>query len=181
MADNFYAAYPDEKLVNNLFLGWGYNFYRTENQLRADDLMVRARVGEILCTARASVDTAELVFRRAYLPPPSRAQPRHDPEALRRAQALESISRALGALEGQIRALPVPETDHMTQRLRDERTTLDQLLQADRAMVATAEHLRTLVADSPAEAILAREPDLSHHMAALGAALQSRRALLAAK
>ena len=141
---DFYAAYPDEQLVNNLLLGWGYNFYRAENQLRADDLMIRARVGELLCAARASIEAAESAYRRTHLPPPSRANPRQDPDAMRHAQALEETARRLGVLEGQIRALPVPETDRMTQRLRSERETLAQLLQVDYAMVATAAHIRNL-------------------------------------
>ncbi len=45
-----------EKIAVNLFYGWGYNFYRVENQLRADDLTVRAKVGWLLGQARESVE-----------------------------------------------------------------------------------------------------------------------------
>ena len=49
-----------EKIAVNLFYGWGYNFYRLENQLRADDLTVRAKVGWLLGQARAAVETAAM-------------------------------------------------------------------------------------------------------------------------
>ena len=169
----FYDTYADEKLVITLFNGWGYNFYRAENQLRADDLMVRARVSEMLSAARAGVEAAEAAHRREHLPPPSRKRPRPDPAALLRARELEALGARIGALEGQIRALPMPPTDRMTQRLRDERTTLEALLQADRAMVAGAARLRALLADGPAESDTA-EPVLT----GLRAAIQARRELL---
>ena len=57
MSDSdFYDVDELEKIAVNLFHGWGYNFYRLENQLRADDLTVRAKVGWLLGLARASVD-----------------------------------------------------------------------------------------------------------------------------
>ena len=90
----------------------------------------------MLGAARAGVDAAEAAHRREHLPPPSRERPRPEPAAVLRARALEALSGRIGALEGLIRALPVPETDRMTQRLRDVRATLEALLAADRAMVA---------------------------------------------
>ena len=33
---------PIAQTASLLFYGWGYNFYRVENQLRADDLLIRA-------------------------------------------------------------------------------------------------------------------------------------------
>ena len=170
----FYAAGPDEQVALNLFHGWGYNFYRAENQLRADDLMVRARVGEMLSAARASVEAAEAAFRREHIHPPSRAQPLPDPDALREAQFLEATSRAIGALEGRVRALPVPEADRMTQRLRDERATLQALLRADLSMVAMAHKLRTIVAAATAACV----HELGSCLAEISAALQARQDVL---
>ena len=68
----FYDAGELKQVAINLFHGWGYNFYRSENQLRADDLMIRAKVGWLLGLARASVERAESAYRREFLPPPSR-------------------------------------------------------------------------------------------------------------
>ena len=72
----FYDAGPLEQVAINLFYGWGYNFYRKENQLRADDQLVRNKVGTLLSSARKSVETAEQAYRRDFLPPPSREKPR---------------------------------------------------------------------------------------------------------
>jgi hypothetical protein len=100
----FYDLEEIDQVAVNLFYGWGYNFYRLENQLRADDILVRGKVGWLLGLARASIEEAESVYRRAFLPPPSREKPRPDANAVAEAQALELLSRAIGAIEGQIRA-----------------------------------------------------------------------------
>ena len=68
-------AGPLKQIAVNLFYGWGYNFYRKENQLRTDDLLVRAKVGWLLGLACTSVETAEADYRRDFIPPPSRANP----------------------------------------------------------------------------------------------------------
>ena len=119
-ASSFYRQGTADQVVVNLFYGWGYNFYRVENQLRADDLLVRAKVSAMLGAARGGVEAAEAAFRRERLPPLSRAKPLPDPDAVRDAQAIEALGRELGAAEGAIRALPAPENDRMTQLYRDE-------------------------------------------------------------
>jgi hypothetical protein len=165
-------------LATNLFLGWGYNFYRIENQLRADDLMVRAQVSALLTASRRSVEAAEQAYRHEHLPPPSREKPRPDQEALRCAQVLESIGRALGALEGQIRVMPAPENDRMTQRFRREAPTLSRLLEADQAMVGGAEFLRSLLVNASAAWMLENVASLREQIVAVEAAMQSRRDIL---
>src|ERR1700733_8045543 len=122
----FYNAGEMEQLAINLFYGWGYNFYKQENQLRADDQLIRSKVGVLLGSARKSVETAERDYRREFLPPPSREKPRPDATAVASAQAIERLSKAIGALQGQISAQPVPENDRMTQRHRQEASTLQQ-------------------------------------------------------
>ncbi len=162
-----------------LFNGWGYNFYRKENQLRADDLMVRAKVSGLLADARSYVESAEQQFRREFLPPPSREKPRHDPDAIKGAQTLESIAHALGALEGHIRALPVPENDRMTQRFRRESESLARLLEADQEMVGHVEFMRSLLTSASPAWILENALSLRQQIAAVERAVQSRGDLLA--
>jgi hypothetical protein len=174
----FYDAGAIRHLAINLFNGWGYDFYRTENQLRADDLMVRAQVCNLLSAARASVEAAEQAFRRDFLPPPSRARPRPDPDAVQSAQTLEGIGRAIGAIEGQIRALPAPENDRMSQRFRREAPTLSRLVEADHAMVGHAEYLRALLASADARWMLDNMAALRGQVAAVEAAVQGRRDIL---
>ena len=167
-----------EKVAVNLFYGWGYNFYRVENQLRTDDLTVRAKVGWLIGQARDAVERAESDWRRARLTPPTREKPLPDPAAVAGAQRLEAMSRELGALEAQIRAHPVPEADHMTNRYRREGETLQALLQCDLALVGRAETLRALVADLDGEALLARSGDIESGLKSLARNLRERQAML---
>ena len=167
-----------EKIAVNLFYGWGYNFYRLENQLRADDQTVRAKVGWLLGQARDAVERAESAWRRAHISPPTREKPRPDPQTVEAAQRLEAMSRDIGALEGQIRAHPVPEEDHMTNRYRREAETLHRLLQCDLGLVGRAETLRVMVADADGEALLARAADVEAGLKSLARTLRERQAIL---
>ncbi len=167
-----------EQTAVNLFYGWGYNFYRLENHLRADDQVVRAKVGWLLGQARESVERAESAWRRLNLPAPTREKPRPDPAAVEGAQRLEAMSRELGALEGQIRAHPVPEEDRMTNRYRREAETLQRLLQCDLALVGRAETLRALVEDADGDVLLARAPEFEGGCKSIARNLRERQALL---
>ena len=178
MAAGFYEAGALGRLATNLFHGWGYNFYRTENQLRADDQMIRARICEILGAARAIVAAAETAYRREHLPPPSRAKPRPDPAAILGAQTLEAIGAELGALEASVRALPVPEADRMTQRFRREAATLGSLAECDEAMIGHAEFLRSLLAKLSSHAMITEADQLRTCLAAIRAQVEARAALL---
>jgi hypothetical protein len=167
-----------EKIAVNLFYGWGYNFYRLENNLRADDLTVRAKVGWLLGQARESVERAESAWRRVHLPTPTREKPLPEAGAVEGARRLEGVSREIGALEGQIRAHPVPEADHMTNRYRREAETLQALLQCDLALVGRAETLRALVAELDGDAVIARAGEIDAGCASIGRNLRERQALL---
>ena len=167
-----------EKIAVNLFYGWGYNFYRLENQLRADDLMVRAKVGWLLGQAREAASSAESQWRRDNLPAPTREKPRPDPAAVEGAQKLERIGREIGALEAQIRAEPAPEADHMTNRYRLEAQTLDKLLQCDIGLAGRAELLRASIADADAAALLAKADEIATGLKSIARALRERQAIL---
>ena len=174
----FYRQGTADQVVVNLFYGWGYNFYRVENQLRADDLLVRAKVSAMLGAARSHVEAAEAAFRRERLPPLSRAKPLPDPDAIRGAQAIEALGRELGAVEGAIRALPVPENDRMTQLYRDEAETLLLLVDADQAMVDLAESLRTTLASATGSWIIEHTAEIGERLLALRRAIEARRDIL---
>ena len=167
-----------EKIAVNLFYGWGYNSYRLENQLRTDDLTVRAKVGWLLGQARANVETAESDYRRVHLPSPTRAKPRPDAEAIAGAQTLERLSQAIGALEGQIRAQPVPETDRMTQRYRHEASTLQNLLECDMALVGRAELLRQMLDGKEGAWMIDKADAIREGLKAIEASLRGRQAAL---
>jgi hypothetical protein len=176
---SFYEAGPLTEIAINLFYGWGYNFYRTENQLRADDQLIRARVEALLAQARAAVATAESDFRREFLPPPSRAKPRPDPQHVAAAQTLEKLAADIGALGAKIRNLPVPENDRMTQRYRNEADTLQKLIAADQLLTGQAELLRQSVTNQTGTSIIENKATLTEGLTAITETLRSRAALLA--
>jgi hypothetical protein len=174
----FYDVDGLEKIAINLFNGWGYNFYREENQLRADDQVIRSKVGMLLGWARKSVETAERDYRREFLPPPSREKPRPDASAVAGAQALERLSKAIGAVQGLITAQPVPENDRMTQRYREEATALRQFVLNDQKLAGQAELLRSLVDKKDGAWLITNGPDLLEGINAISETLKARQLLL---
>ena len=174
----FYDAGPLRQIATNLFYGWGYNFYRAENQLRADDQLVRSKASELLGIARASVSAAESEYRRVFLPPPSRQKPFPDAAAVASAQHLERLARGIGALEALIQQQPVPENDRMTQRYRLEAPTLQALIQCDEQLVGQCELLRSMVNRQDGASILVSAAALESGLDAIRATLQKREAAL---
>jgi hypothetical protein len=175
---SFYDLGPLEKVAVNLFYGWGYNFYRTENQLRADDQLVRSKVGLLLGQARTSLDAAQSNYRRVHLPPPSREKPRHDADAIAGAQTIERLARAVGSLQGLITAQPVPENDRMTQRHRQEAATLERLIESDKKLVGQAELLRASVEGKDGKWLVENEAAIQDGINAIGETLRNRQLLL---
>ena len=177
-SSGFYDAGPLKQVATNLFHGWGYNFYRVENQLRADDQLVRSKASGLLGIAMASVSQAEADYRRQFLPTPTRAKPFPDHAAIAAAQQLERLAREIGSLEALIQQQPVPENDRMTQRYRQEAPTLKALIHYDEQLVGQCDLLRSMVNKQDGSAILARFPDLEGGLEAIRATLQSREAVL---
>lgn len=175
---DFYDLDELEQVAVNLFYGWGYNFYRLENQLRADDLLFREHACALLGQARAMVEAAQGAWRREHLPPPSRARPLPDPDAVAGARSLEALSAGIGDVEGLIRALPVPENDRMTQRYRQEAETLVMLGTCDKRLIGLAETLRRMLDGKDAAWMLANLPALTAGVAGLLAQVRERQMLL---
>lgn len=161
-----------------LFGTWGYQFYRAENQLRADAQLIRTKVGWILGNARKHVETAEHAYRREFLPPPSRAKPRHDASAVTGAQVIERLSRALGALQGKITAQPVSETDHLVQRHWKEAEVLQKLLEWDEILVGQAELLRSMLEEKTGSWLIENAAEIQEGLNAITETLRNRQAVL---
>jgi hypothetical protein len=174
----FYDAGTLRQIATNLFYGWGYNFYRTENQLRADDQLIRSKAAWLLGLAMSSVTTAEDEYRREFLPVPSRAKPFPDAEAVAAAQRLERLAREIGALEAFLHQQPVPENDRMTQRYRQEAPTIRILIENDEQLVGQCELMRSMVEKQNGTAILKGLPDLQVGLEAIRSTLQKRQAVL---
>ncbi len=174
----FYDAGLIRQVATNLFYGWGYNFYRRENQLRADDQLVRAKAVSLLGLAAAAVAQAESAYRREYLPPPSRAKPFPDGAAVAGAQALERVAQAVLAVEARLQALPVPENDRMTQRFRQEAPTLELLIARDEELVGRCEMLRAMLDRQTGGWMLDNLIDLDKGVEAIATTLMQREAVL---
>jgi hypothetical protein len=174
----FYDAGALRQVATNLFYGWGYNFYRIENQLRADDQLVRTKATWLLGMAMSSVGAAETEFRREFLPAPSRAKPLPDAEAVSSAQKLERLARDIGALEALIQQQPTPENDRMTQRYRQEAPTLRNLIGYDEQLVGQCELLRSKVSSQNGSSILKSLPELQTGLEAIRDTLRKREAVL---
>jgi hypothetical protein len=128
-----------------LLNGYGYNWYRIDNQLRADDLLVRSRASEHLAAATARLRDIELQFRRKYLPPPTREKPFADPDRLAEVRHIRAISDRIAAIDTRIRGAAVPPNDRIWARHRDEVDTLFRLAQCDVVLVGAANDLLRVV------------------------------------
>ena len=67
-----------------LINAYGYNWYRLDNQMRADDLIVRSRASDNLGGAAARLRDLESRYRRRFIPLPTREHPDPDPRISRR-------------------------------------------------------------------------------------------------
>jgi hypothetical protein len=177
-SSGFYDAGALRQIATNLFYGWGYNFYRVENQLRADDQLVRSKAASLLGIAMASVEAAESGYRREFLPAPSRAKPSPDPAAIAAAQRFERLARGIGALEAAIHQQPVPENDRMTQRYRQEAATLGVLMEHDERLVGQCDLMRSMVEHKGSAQILENLPALELGLEAIQTTLHDREAVL---
>lgn len=174
----FYDVDVLDQVAINLFYGWGYNFYKLENQLRADDLMIRAKVSWLLGIVRGDLETLQSDYRQKHLPAPTRAKPSPDPASVESAQSLETLCNAIGSIEALIRSAPVPENDRMTQRYRQEAVTLLQLQEVDKMLVGTAQVMRTTLVGKDDDWLLANQEFIKEGIAMLRRTMQDRQSLL---
>ena len=175
---NFYDEGALRQTAINLFHGWGYNFYRLENQFRADDQLVRGKASWLLGMAAQRVEVEESAYRRDFFGTPSRAKPFPDPRITAAAQRLELFAKAIGAIKGRLQALPAPENDRMTQRYRGEASTLEALIACDEQLVGQCALLQGTLEPLSAVAILEQIPALETGLAAIQSTLRNREALL---
>jgi hypothetical protein len=164
-----------------LLNGYGYNWYRWDNQMRADDLLVRSRASEHLESAAAQLRDLEGRYRRRYLPPPTREHPDPDPQHLAAAQRFRAAADRILEIDTRLRGAAVPPDDKIWLRQRGELETLQQLGKCDVVLVAGARELVEVVADLPADAGVDPEIEqqIDQHLAQLTAALTRRNEILA--
>lgn len=132
-----------------LLNGYGYNWYRADNQARADDLLIRQKTGYFLGLAASKLLEAESAYQRKYLPPGTREQPFPPPDKVAAHRRLRELRQAILSTEASIRSLPVPASDKIWQRHRQELATLKKLTDADVGLVGGAKLLDDEVAKIP--------------------------------
>ena len=135
-----------------LLNGYGYNWYRQDNRMRADDLLIRSRASEHLASAAAALRDREGRFRRKYLPPPTRQHPDPDPQHLAAVQQFRAVVDRILDIDTKVRGGAVPSEDKIWLRHRDEIDTLRRLGECDAILVAAAKELADTVAGLPADA-----------------------------
>jgi len=178
MASGFYDDGALRHAAINLFHGWGYNFYRQENQLRADDQLVRSKAEWFLGIAVSSVESAEAGYRREFFGAPTRAKPFPDAVVVAAAQSLERLAKNISALKGRIQAQPVPENDRMTQRYRNEADTLKTLISCDEQLVGQCALLHSMLDAQNGTAILELLAPVEEGLTAIQTTLRQREDVL---
>jgi|GEM_PF-2017314 len=167
-----------KRLALGLFEGWGYRYYRKEKELRADELLIRTKVGWLLGNARKSIEMAEAEYRREKLPPLSREKSRHDPEALAGAQLIERLSRTVGGLQGKISSQPMPENNRATQRYWQDAEVLQKMIEWDEILIGQAELLRSTLEEKNGTWLIENASTIQGGVNAISESLRNRQALL---
>ena len=132
---------PIVQQLQLLLTGYGYNFYSSVNQARADDLLVRERASYHLAQAVDMLATLRGEYQRRFIPPLTRANPDPPQEALAQVREIETAQQALSNIETAIRGMAVPSQDRIWWRFRQEEPLLRQLLQFDLALVRRCEQV----------------------------------------
>src|SRR6266699_6757296 len=126
---------PVVQQLQLLLTGYGYNFYNTTNQARADDILVRDRASYHLTQAVEMLAMLRGDYQRRFIPPLTRANPDPPQEAMAQVREMEAVQQTLSRIESYIRGMPVPTQDRTWWRFRQEQPLLAQLLQFDLALV----------------------------------------------
>ncbi|MBV8118447.1 MAG: hypothetical protein JO081_00725 [Alphaproteobacteria bacterium] len=164
-----------------LLNGYGYNWYRRENQMRADDLLIRSRASEHLEKAAVRLRDLESRYRRKYLLPPTRERPDPEPQAVAGARRFRVLMERVLEIDTGLRGAAVPPEDKIWQRHRSELDALERLTQCDAILVAGAKELDDLITRVPADAALDSETEqnIDRYLGELAAVLTQRAELLA--
>lgn len=139
------GAGPAKRLLSNLFYGCGYNFYRFDSELLADDLLIRGKLSQLLRECRAHLSVLETAFRAQHRAANGGDYAFLSPAAVATAQALLSAQRDLDAMETAVRNTVVPELRRLDRR-RPVGGALEELVRLDGDVVLALVTLRDAVA-----------------------------------
>ena len=113
--------------------------YTQKGRLRADDLLVRERVGHGLAAAAGRIRQLASDWRADRVPPSTREQPFPPAEVMEPLRRAERLVRVIEDASAAVRGLPVLNQDKVFDRVRS--VGLDELLQFDWTLVGEADAL----------------------------------------
>lgn len=119
--------------------------YSEKGRLRADDLLVRERVGHGLGAACARVRDLISAWRLDRVPPSTREQPFPPAEVMEPIRRAERLVRAMEEASVAVRGLPLLNQDKVWDRVRH--VGLDELMQFDWTLVGEADGLAQDLSD----------------------------------
>jgi hypothetical protein len=165
-----------------LLNGYGYNWYRLDNRMRADDVLIRSRASDHLARAVARLRDLEGRYRRKYLPPPTREKPDPEPQHLAAVHEFRAVEERIGEIDTRLRGGAVPPDDKIWLRHRNEIDTLQRLGECDAILAASAKELDDYVACLPEDAIIdaAIEGQIGEHLDGLAKVFTQRNEVLGA-
>jgi hypothetical protein len=123
--------------------------YTDKGRLRADDLLVRERVGHELGAAAATIRDLISQWRANRVPPSTREQPFPPAAVMEPMRRAERLVKAIEDAAASVRGLPLLSQDRVWDRVRN--MGLDELLQFDWTLVGEA---AAMAADAAAVPVL---------------------------
>lgn len=124
----------------------GFSRYRSQQKVRADDLLVRERATRALSESVGVLTTLHVAFQRAYMPPATRQNPFPPAAEVQRSNAILALRERLVNAGALIRGMPLPGVDRIWQQVRTGGDLLWQLLAFDYQLITTCEQVRDRVA-----------------------------------
>jgi hypothetical protein len=120
--------------------------YTAKGRLRADDLLIRERVGGSLGQASARLRDLAARWRADRVPPSTRENPFPATEVMAPLRQADRLGKDIDTVSTAIRGLPLLPEDKVWDRVR--RVGLDELLQFDWGLVSESDELAALLADA---------------------------------
>ena len=172
-------AGPARWLLSNLFYGCGYNFYRCEHELEADDLLIRGKLSQLLGESRTHLGSLHTAFTRKHLPPVRDGGPAN-PGAVEMGRVLERAQRELQAMEKAVLTAAAPEVGRIRRHDREQGGALAKLVALDGEALLALVTLRDAIARFDNGAVAAVGVGSLLRVSDFGALWSRRQALLSA-
>jgi hypothetical protein len=170
-------AGPARRLLSNLFYGWGYNFYRREDELDADDLLIRGKLSQLLHDSHAHLASLHAAFVRQHRAA-GRIGLHGNPGAADIERTLERAQRELQAMEMVVLTAAAPEAGCIRRQDRGEGGAVAKLVALDGEALLALVTLRDAIARFDNGAAAAAGIDCLLRASAFSALWSRRQALL---